>query len=101
MKASTKPFALALKQAGLRPLDFCRAVNKLTGQNYSPVMTSRWISGLHEAPAPAVALAVLLGKLPEEERRSLIAGPPRKKYVRRSNLDMCPHEEGTYPKSSP
>ncbi len=84
MKPSTTPFALALKEAGLRPLDYCRAVTKLTGLPYSPVMTSRWISGVHEAPPPAVALAVLLGGLDEDDRRALIAAPPRKKYTRKN-----------------
>lgn len=76
------PFAQALQASRLKPLEYCRAVAKLTGRPYSPTMTSRWISGLHDAPAPAVALAVLLGRLPEEERKALIAGPPRKKYTR-------------------
>jgi hypothetical protein len=83
MKEVSTPFGLALRQSGLRPLDFCRAVAKLAEREYSPVMTSRWIRGVHEAPLPAVALAVLLGRLPEEERKALIEGPPRKKYTRR------------------
>ena len=85
MKEAKTPFAMALRESGLRPLEYCRAVTKLTGQEYSPVMASRWISGLHEAPAPAVALAVLLGRLPMDERRALIQGPPRKKYTRKES----------------
>lgn len=85
---SGTPFALALKDAGLKPLQYCRAVTALTGQSYSPVMTSRWISGLHEAPAPAVALAVLLGRLPLEEKKALTQGPPRKKYTRNEHAKM-------------
>lgn len=77
------PFAEALRQSGLRPVDFCRAVEKLTGQQFSPVMSSRWNRGFCAAPAPAVALAVLLGRLPEEERKALIQGPPRKKYTKK------------------
>lgn len=77
------PFTLALRQSGLRPMDFCRAVEKLSGKKYSPVMTSRWIQGIYDAPAPAIALAVLLGRLPEEERKALIQGPPRKKYTKK------------------
>lgn len=88
MKNSDTPFALALKQSRLRPMDFCRAVEKLTGQKYLPVMTSRWIQGVHDAPAPAIALAVLLGRLPEEERKALIQGPPRKKYTKKGNTDV-------------
>ena len=83
MKDSETPFAQALRAAKLRPLDYCRAVTKLTGLPYSPVMTSRWISGLHEAPPPAVALAVLLGGLEDDVKKLLIAGPPRKKYTRK------------------
>ena len=85
---SSTPFALALKEAGLKPLQYCRAVTALTGQTYSPVMPSRWISGQHEAPAPAIALAVLLGRLPEDERKTLIQGPPRKKYTRNKNAKL-------------
>ena len=76
-------FALAMQQAGLRPLQYCRAVEKLTGQPYSPVMTSRWLHGQHEAPAPAVALAILLGRLSTEEREALTSGPPRKKQTKK------------------
>lgn len=83
MKELSTPFGLALRESKLRPLDYCRAVTKLTGQKYSPVMTSRWLQGVHEAPAPAVALAVLLGRLPLEEQKALIQGPPRKKYTRK------------------
>jgi len=75
------PFAEALKESGLRPVDFCRAVEKLTGQPFSPVMSSRWNRGFCAAPAPAIALAVLLGRVPEEERKALTQGPPRKKYT--------------------
>lgn len=78
-------FAEALKSAGLRPIDYCRAVAKLTGQEYSPVMTSRWNQGVHDAPPPAVALAILLGRLPEDELKQLVAGPPRKKYTRKDH----------------
>ncbi len=85
MKKSSTPFALALERTGLKPLEYCRAVTKLTGLPYSPVMTSRWISGLHDAPPPAIALAVLLGGLEEEDRKALTVGPPRKKYVRRTD----------------
>lgn len=82
MKESS-PFALALQTARLKPLEYCRAVAKLTGKPYSPVMTSRWISGLYEAPPPAIALAVLLGGLADEDRKVLVAAPPRKKYTRK------------------
>lgn len=80
---TSTPFGLALRESKLRPLDYCRAVTKLTGQEYSPVMTSRWIQGVHEAPAPAVALAILLGRRTLDERKTLIQGPPRKKYIRK------------------
>ncbi len=83
MKEVSTAFGLALKKSNLRPLDYCRAVAKLTGQEYSPVMTSRWIQGVHDAPAPAVALAILLGRLPLDEKQALIQGPPRKKYTRK------------------
>ena len=85
MKDANTPFATALRESGLRPLEYCRAVTKLTGQEYSPVMASRWISGMHEAPAPAVALAILLGRLPKDELKQLVAGPPRKKYTRKTD----------------
>ena len=77
-------FALALKEADLKPLEFCRAITSLTGLKYSPTMPSRWISGMHEAPPPALALAELLGRLPEEQRKDLCAGPPRKTYMRKN-----------------
>ena len=80
-------FTEALKQSGLKPLQFCRAVEKLTGESYSPTMPSRWIHGIHSAPPPAIALAVLLGRLPPEERAALAAGPPRKKYTRKSQTE--------------
>lgn len=90
MKEASTPFALALRHSELRPLDYCRAVTKLTGQEYSPVMTSRWIQGVHEAPAPAVALAILIGRLPVDERKALIQGPPRKKYTRKMKGEESP-----------
>ncbi|MEG6503969.1 MULTISPECIES: hypothetical protein [unclassified Desulfovibrio] len=90
MKDVSTAFGLALRESKLRPLDYCRAVTKLTGQEYSPVMTSRWIQGVHEAPAPAVALAILLGRLPMEERKALIQSPPRKKYTRKVKGEPSP-----------
>lgn len=87
MKEVSTVFGLALQQSGLKPLQYCRAVAKLTGQTYSPVMTSRWIQGVHDAPPPAVALAVLLGRLPKEELQQLTARPPRKKYTRKGDAD--------------
>lgn len=83
-------FGLSLRKSSLRPLDYCRAVSRLTGREYSPVMTSRWIQGVHEAPPPALALAILLGRLPEDERKALIQGPPRKKYTRKEETE---HED--------
>lgn len=87
-------FAEALKQSGLKPLQFCRAVDKLTGASYSPTMPSRWIHGIHAAPPPAIALAVLLGRLPPEERAALTAGPPRKKYTRKRQSGTCVSRHG-------
>ncbi len=84
MNQAPPTFASALAQSGLKPLQFCRAVEKLTGQTYSPTMPSRWIGGLHKAPPPAVALAIVLGMLPKEELDGLIAAPTRKKYARKT-----------------
>ena len=81
------PFAKALQEANLRPTAYCRAVSRLTGANYSPVMTSRWIQGVYDAPPPAIALAVLLGRLPNEERETLTAAPKRKTRTQRGVSD--------------
>lgn len=95
MKEISTAFALSLRKSKLRPLDYCRAVTRLTGQEYSPVMTSRWVRGVHEAPPPALALAILLGRLPEDERKALIQGPPRKKYTRRQQGEPVAQEMPT------
>ena len=83
MQDHSPPFALALRESRRRPLEFGRAVTRLTGKEYSPVMASRWINGTHDAPAPAVALAMLLGRLPEDQRQELTAGAARKPYTKR------------------
>lgn len=78
------PFAKAISDAGLKPLQYCRAVERLSGQPFSPTMTSRWISGDHAASPAAVALAVLLGQLSDDLLAPLIAAPPRKPYTRKA-----------------
>lgn len=69
------PFAKALQKSGLRSVDFCRAVEKLTGQPCSAVLASRWRQGKNRAPVHALALVALLGQLPNEELQRLIKNP--------------------------
>lgn len=79
---SDKPlsFSQALNDSGVKPLEYCRAVERLSGKKLSPTMPSRWLSGMHEAPPAAIALAVLIGRLPETDRQKLTEAPPRKPY---------------------
>lgn len=87
MTAENISFGEALELAKLRPRQFCRAVERLSGRSYSPTMPSRWLNGKHDAPPPAIALAVLLGRLPAEELAALTAAPPRKKYTRKTTQE--------------
>ena len=87
------PFASALAAAGIKPRQYCRAVERLSSLSFSPTMVSRWLSGDHAASPTAVALAVLLGQLSEEARAPLIAPPPRKPYTRKEAPEVKGKDE--------
>jgi hypothetical protein len=69
------PFASALQAARLRAVDFCRIVENLSGKKQYPATTSTWMTGKSQAPAAAIALAILLQKLPNELLVQLIKEP--------------------------